>query len=297
MNSRIDLSDTGRAVSTARPLTPGRVQRRRVAGDRRLSYFIYVPRKCTEGAPVLVAVHGISHNAREQARAFAPLAERCGFVLVAPLFRKSAFPRYQQLGIASGSIFPRADLALERMLQEVAELTGARTQRFHLFGFSGGGQFAHRYAMAHPERVLAVALGAPGWYTYPDPAEPYPFGTASRSASGLLTFCRESYLRVPMAVFVGQDDDARDLSLKQSPRLDRRQGTTRLKRGRRWIEAMRTSAAACGLQTRYDFHVLPGCGHSFRECMGAGRMGWSVFDFLLGCRSLLDGVRRSSSEG
>ncbi|MDX1606735.1 MAG: hypothetical protein R3202_11120, partial [Candidatus Competibacterales bacterium] len=110
-------------------LTPGRVQRRRLAGHPWQKYFLYQPSDCTEGAPVLVVVHGISRNARAQAQAFASLAERFGVVVVAPLFPRTRFPRYQQLGISRGAIYPRPDQALGQILQEVGRLTGARTGR------------------------------------------------------------------------------------------------------------------------------------------------------------------------
>lgn len=271
------------AIQTApRPLTPGRVQRRRLGGHAWQKYFIYVPTRCTEGAPVLVAVHGISRNAREQARAFAPLAERYGVVVVAPLFPKSRYPRYQQLGISRGAIFPRPDLALDAILQEVGMLTGARSERVHLFGYSGGGQFAHRYAMAHPQRVHSVALGAPGWFTFPNHHKAYPRGTRKESTAGLVRFSRRRYLQVPMAVFVGDQDNAREPALKQSHRIDRQQGQTRLERGQRWIAAMQLAAQGQGLNTPYEFHQLAGCGHSFAECVDAGRLDWQVFDFLFG---------------
>jgi predicted esterase len=34
-------------------------------------------------------------------------------------------------------------------------------------GFSGGAQFAHRFAYAHPERTQAVAAHSAGWYDPP----------------------------------------------------------------------------------------------------------------------------------
>ena len=50
-------------------------------------------------------------------------------------------------------------------LADWQECTGIDTRRINLFGFSGGAQFAHRYAMAHPGSVNALVLTAPGWFT------------------------------------------------------------------------------------------------------------------------------------
>ena len=287
MNLHIENTSHGKCDDSARrpgPIRPGRVQRRRLAGHAWQKYFIYVPEVCAESAPVLVAVHGISRNAREQARAFAPLAERYGIVVVAPLFPKSRFPSYQQLGIARDSVFPRPDFALDQILREVTDLTGARTERFHLFGYSGGGQFTHRYAMANPERVQAAVMGAPGWYTFPDTTVDYPRGTRPQSAAKLLRFEANRYLRVPMAVLVGAADHQRDSALNQSTGLELQQGVNRLERGRAWVEAMRSEARARNLDTAYEFETLPDCGHSFEECVASGQLAWRAFQFLFGRR-------------
>ena len=263
MNS-IELESEG--GNRPQPVAPaGRLERRRLAGLERQEYYLYRPAGALEGASVLVAVHGISRNAREQAEAFAEYADRCGVVVVAPLFPAELYPRYQQLGLARDSIFPRPDLALARILDEVGELTGARTERVYLFGHSGGGQFVHRYAMAYPQQVIAVAMGAPGWYTFPDRSLSYPLGIRKASTAGLIRMRANRFLRVPMAV---------------SERLDERQGDNRLQRGRRWIKAMREAARARGYSTRYEFHRLERCNHKFQRCVERGDLPRKVFEFL-----------------
>jgi poly(3-hydroxybutyrate) depolymerase len=58
----------------------------------------------------------------------------------------------------------------ERIVAEVLSLTNASPGPLHLSGYSGGGQFVHRFMLVHPGRVARVAVGAAGWYTFPDPA-------------------------------------------------------------------------------------------------------------------------------
>ena len=272
-------------TSTLAAATPSRAaQRCRLRGHPWQEYYLYRPTGSLEGAPVLVAVHGISRNAREQAEAFADYAERYGVVVVAPLFPAERYPRYQQLGLSRHAVFPRPDLALDAILAEVNELTGARVQKFYLFGHSGGGQFAHRYAMAHPERVLAVAMGAPGWFTYPDRAQSFPMGIRKQSTAGLIRLRASRFLQIPMAVFVGSRDRRRDAALRVSGRLDAHQGDNRLERGLRWIETMREAARARGYATRYEFGKLPRCNHSFQRCVERGELNRRVFEFLFGQR-------------
>ena len=258
-------------------------------------YFVYVPEQALEGAPVLVTVHGISRNARAHAKAFSRLADRYGVVVVAPLFNEPRFPGYQRLGISRRQDGPRPDRVLDAILSEVGAATGARTDRFYLSGFSGGGQFAHRYAMAHPERGIAVAIGAPGWYTFPDASTRYPRGTMMPNRDGLPQLNAVDFLRVPMAVFVGEHDDQRDPALRRTRRVDAQQGLTRMKRARRWVDAMRSAAAKHGYGTRYEFHVLSGCGHSFRQCMRRGDLGWRIFEFLFAAPARRTGVSANTA--
>ena len=261
-------------------LPAGQVVQRFLHGDPTQAYFVYVPHKGGQGARLLVTVHGISRNAEENAAGFARRAERYGVVLVAPLFPRERFPDYQRLGRAGRG--DRADKVLDRIVAEVGRLSGARTDKVYLFGYSGGAQFAHRYAFAYPERVASIVIGAAGWYTFPDPARAYPRGIRASRALPDLSLVAQEFLKVPACVLVGERDITRDPQLRQNRRLDRQQGRTRVERGERWVDAMRLAAHAQGLDTRYQFELLPRSNHSFERSMRRGRMAGRVFRFLFG---------------
>jgi pimeloyl-ACP methyl ester carboxylesterase len=164
----------------------------------------------------------------------------------------------------------------------VGRLTGARTDKLYLFGYSGGAQFAHRYTMAYPERVASIVIGAAGWYTFPDPARTYPRGIRPSRALPDLRLDPQKFLKVPACVLVGERDITRDPQLRQNRRLDRQQGSTRVERGERWVAAMRRAAQAQGLGTRYQFELLPRSNHSFERSVRRGKMAGRVFRFLFG---------------
>ena len=213
-------------------------------------------------APVLVCVHGISRNAEEQARTFHGSARRAGWVVVAPLFDEGAFPDYQRLGRRGR----RADLALLAVLAEVEARRGHPAGRVALFGFSGGAQFAHRFALAWPEVVGDLFLAAAGWYTMPDPRRRFPYGLAwSRRLPDLL-FHLGAFLRRRIRVFVGEEDVVCDEAVRRHPRIDPVQGHDRLERARRWCAALAATARAQGLPCDVRFDVLPGVGHDFAAC-------------------------------
>ncbi len=258
----------------------GVVLHRTLADDPRQHYFMYVPRNGGATARIFVTVHGISRNAHEHAERFAPFAERYGVVLIAPYFSHERFPDYQRLGRKGKG--ERADMALDSIVAEVGQLTGAEISKLFLFGYSGGAQFVHRYALAHPERVARVVLGAAGWYTLPDPNVKYPKGIAPTKNLPDVTFDPARFLTIPTCVLVGERDVRQDVALNKSPKIAQQQGATRLERGAHWIGAMTRAAAAHGLDTSYTFHTLPRSRHSFTKSMGRGKMGEMVFNCLFG---------------
>ena len=274
------------SVPSAQPGAPVARQqllRRALRSDTTLQYLLYVPAQGGAGAPVFVTAHGVSRNAVEHATLFMPFAEHAGVVLVAPYFDPDGNEDYQRLGRQGRG--HRADQVLDAIVAEVRQLTGAKPGKIHLFGFSGGAQFAHRYTLAHPDRVARAVITAAGWYTFPDSTTPYPYGTGPTPDLPGIRFVPEAYLRVPMKVLVG-GADVGTKNLRQSPELDRQQGTTRIARARSWANAMRDAARARGLTPLVSFEQVPGVEHSFRQFMEQGDLGDRVFGSLFGVAPL-----------
>ncbi len=240
-------------------------------------YYLYQPPKSDPALPLFVTVHGISINARDQARLFAPWAKKIGATIISPIFDPHFYPDYQRLGRTGHG--KRADIALDAMLTSAAADSGCSNHSLALFGFSGGAQFAHRYTMANPERIAAQVLVAPGWFTFPD-GRRYPYGTRKPKRLPGIEFDSQKYLSVDSLVLVGADDTMRDASLRSSDQLDRRQGFNRVERGQRWIAAMQKACAATNRFSRYKFETLDGCGHDFEQCMRLGSLGQKTMSFL-----------------
>lgn len=242
-------------------------------------YYLHRPAGDLEGAPVLVVVHGISRNAQEHIRAFGSEAARQGIVTVAPRFSRKRFPGYQRLGHCQDGHSPAPDVALHDILDEVHEATGADTSRIYLFGFSGGAQFAHRFALCSPGRVKSLVLASAGWYTFPDTSRRFPRGIGPAPLAE--HFDLAGLLRVPTLVAVGDQDTRRDGAFNASRRLDLQQGTHRVERGRRWVAAMQAAADRLQMGPRFSFATLPGCGHDFGHCAAVGGIVPLTLDFLL----------------
>lgn len=244
----------------------GRILQREL--DDRHKYFLYAPPDLRPDSPLLISIHGISRNAREHVEAFTKFADRYAAALLAPVFTDYRYGDYQRLGRRGrGS---RADLALQRLASHVIFEWGLASSKFYLYGHSGGAQFAHRYAMAHPQDVAGLGLSAAGWYTLPDPDLSYPYGIRATSDSYGLTLDPAEFLRVPGCVFVGEDDINRDGAFNSADKLDSMQGRNRIERAANWVESMNRAAAEFGYGKRYALHILPDADHDFQAMVAAG---------------------------
>jgi poly(3-hydroxybutyrate) depolymerase len=228
--------------------------------------------------PLAVCVHGYTRQPLDQLRAFAPLAVRLGFALALPLFDDRHHRRYQQL------LHPRrgtrSDLALLHTLDAMADRHGVDASRLFLFGYSGGAQFVHRFAMCHPQRTAALAIGAAGWYTWPDTQHEWPLGLADAQARLGAPIDLERFLRLPMALWVGERDTGADEHLRDEPRLASLQGAHRLERARNWTDAVRGAGRVRGISNEVTVTVLPRVGHDFASCDRKGELAAHVMDFF-----------------
>ena len=154
--------------------------------DPRFSYMVHVPGSYYGENPpsyrLMVIIHGTGYQAKqvgiyvEEATKF---ADENNVVLLAPIFPGGLidpddFNAYKMLS-ADGI---RYDQILLSMVDDVAaRYPGVDTEKFFLFGHSGGGQYSLRFLYVHPERLAGVSVGAPGRPTYLNPDEDYYWGT------------------------------------------------------------------------------------------------------------------------
>lgn len=229
-------------------------------GEPLREYFAFVP-PGSEASPPLVLVHGISRNAAEMVMRFRAHAERRKVPLVAPLFRKEAFGMYQQLVDRRSGV--RADEALFDILDDVQARWQVPTDKFHLFGFSGGAQFGHRLAFLHPRRLLSCVVVSAGWYSWPDDQLKWPLGLAQAPTTELDLGALQD---LPIHVLVGDRDTQSDETLRRSKVIDAIQGVGRVERAERFCGALRDH----GVNPNCALTVLPGVGHSFDSASVAG---------------------------
>lgn len=254
----------------------GRIASAVTYGPSRLSYFIYRPKKPRTREQVIFSIHGYTRNALQHIIVLQELAEEKGVTIVVPHFTRQDFRRYQQVCPHGDGASP--DTALMELVSELQAVDNLDLSTIRAVGYSGGGQFLHRLNMLHPDFIDRMVLFAPGWYTMPDRACPYPLGLGASEILADRSLSLEGFRKADVLVLVGDNDVSRNSSLNQDEQIDLAQGRTRVARAQNWTRTMNANLPA---ENQIKLQLLKGLRHGFRrnfETKGYGRL---VFDHLL----------------
>lgn len=180
--------------------------------DPRFHYRVHLPDDYFEEArpsyKLMVIIHGTGCGLEEYFQAAAEFAYRNHVALLAPVFPGGLFVKKDLNSfkmLSSDGI--RYDLLLLSMIEDmVRTYPGIDADGFFLFGHSAGGQFVNRFLLAHPERLRAVSISAPGYPTFIDERVPYPEGTGGFSHYFGKRLELERVKDVPVQMMVGEQD-------------------------------------------------------------------------------------------
>jgi pimeloyl-ACP methyl ester carboxylesterase len=129
-----------------------------------------------------------------------------------------------------------------------------------LFGFSGGGHFAHRFFYLHPKRLSAVSIGSPGAVTLIDDQRDYWVGTRDLQARFGVGIDLPAMRKVAVHLVVGAADiETWEINYQPGNRnyMDgiNDTGRTRIERN----IALRQNFEAHGITVRQD--IVPNVPH------------------------------------
>jgi pimeloyl-ACP methyl ester carboxylesterase len=154
----------------------------------------------------------------------------------------------------------RYDQVLLAMAAEVEQRYAVEFPRFALFGYSGGGHFAHRFLMLHPSRLWACSIGAPGSVTLLDPTQDWWVGTRDMAAQFGSAADVEAMRKVSVQMIVGAADlETWEITHKPGGRHfmpdANHAGATRPER----LDSLRRSFEAEGIPVQFD--LVPNMAH------------------------------------
>lgn len=215
MQKTLSTADVPRQFLQAAFLV-GHVPLKTSESDPRVSYALYIPptyydtESTPKKLPLLVSVHGTGRElAVPQREEMVSFANSTPCAILAPLFPAGLdgpndLDSYKMLRSKSLA----SDLVLLSILDEIAaRWPGIRTDKVFMMGFSGGGQFVQRFLCIHPERLLAVSVGAPGRTTMLDPVQSWPVGVANMEILFGRSIQKQIIQQVPIQLAVGSADD------------------------------------------------------------------------------------------
>lgn len=238
-----------------------------------LGFYGFVP-SSWKGSRWVVSIHGYTRNAAAHITQLAKEAAARQCAVIAPIFPRAEYRSFQTLAPSTSGSLPED--AFERCLEKASAVLGT-TEQPPVLGYSGGGQFLHRYIMMRGPVFPRSVLFAPGWYTWPDQSLPYPYGIGPSKALQARHLSIGNTQDAQITVFVGSNDVRRDGSLNTKKSLDRQQGKTRLERAERWVEAMNEALGCRSIKLRQ----LSGIGHDFTRNVKQRGLASILFDELL----------------
>lgn len=231
--------------------------------------------------PVLMSLHGALRNGEFNVSQWVNLAERDGFIVIAPEFPRDYWSvnAYQFGNVFTDSTFtelnPREKWAyniVEAVFDYFLETTGNRSQTYFINGHSAGGQFVHRMILAMPDNRIefAVAANPSSWtHAFVDGVKDqhgnvfsWPF-----SVKGTPFGCEENikrYLAFPLIIHLGTNDTsttAHDLDKSIGAQAT---GSNRYCRGISFFNSMQQLATQMNTPFNWRRVDVEGIAHSGR---------------------------------
>jgi len=276
------ISESGAAPVahfTGRPVKAACVSSVRTEMAPHVPYFFSRPAPDIPHRGTIVSIHGITRNSAAHAFHMARAAGPLGYCVIAPHFSKTEYSGYQlALANAAGR---DASQALQLVLSDASLRFDIPTQSPILCGYSGGGQFAHRFVLTQDVEVRQLVLVAPGWFTFPDEAVPFPYGLGANDDGLPGGLDLDRLLNTPICVVVGQSDVHRTNSLNTEPRIDSQQGRNRLQRAKKWVAAINIAASIRALEPVATLVPVVKAAHNFDVNFQRHRFANRIMDLIV----------------
>jgi len=241
--------------------------------DRPITVFYHIPDSAHQSSPIAMVVHGSARDGEYIRNALKPESDRRNAIILMPNFGSAEYSNnYFLLGnlfddgenpsVASQNDSTEWTYAIiEQLFIHFRAEVASKDARYDLVGFSGGGQFAHRFALfAHRPQCDRIVACSSGWYTLPDAASPYPYGlgTTQRASDADV----RKALATPLHLAVGSaDTDPNSSGLRHTAEADA-QGLNRVQRANYAFQRAMDQSTAINAPLAWSLHLESGVAHS-----------------------------------
>lgn len=269
-------------VASAGPIPVGFSKMLVGEGTNALTVFTYKPKNYA-GGPMLLVFHGMTRTAAHYSHSAAPLADKHGLLVIAPLFDTSHFPgRVYNLGgvKVDGKLLPRAEWVYQRVpeiIEAVRDREGKTDLPYYMIGHSAGAQFVMRYAAIMPAGALRMVAANPGSDLFPRRDWDFGYGFGDLPPDLSDDAALQKYLAAPFTLYLGTADID-----PNHPELDRstageREGRFRLERGRNCFAYAQKIAGEHGWKFNWRKVEVPGIAHEGDEMLKAKQAEDALF--------------------
>lgn len=231
--------------------------------DQRFGFAFSSASADQAGLPLVIVAHGSDRDVTGMVTAMREGLGDRGASILAPLFPSTIGGEDHSDGykfLISGGI---DYTALTKAMINNAPAPGGRFGSVYLYGFSGGAQFAERYALFHSAMLSGLVLASPGSVTLLDETVEWWPGLAGACAAIGISPDLASLRGIPAAIVIGSEDRVVGLVARPpgSPHGSIHEGlagNSRLERARSLYASFRNS----GIET--SLHEVEGAAHNLQ---------------------------------
>ncbi len=236
--------------------------------------YYHIPISVTNDSPIVFVFHGAGRNAKDYRDAMITKANQFSFIVIAPEFSIANFPGGDGYNLGNvfvdgdnpsiGTLNPEGEWAfsaIEPLFDLIKQSLNNSSSKYHVFGHSAGGQFAHRFMMFKPNaRFNKVVSSGSGWYTVPDLDINFPYGFNNSPLEGISL---EYLFEKKLIIQIGEiDNDPNSTGLRHNQFADA-QGLDRLERANYFFDKALQLSQENNLEFNWDLHINEEGTHNY----------------------------------
>lgn len=237
--------------------------------NRPVDVHYYIPPSGNpQKMPVVFVFEGGDRGYDYLLKAWKQEAEKFQFMLFIPHFDLQDYPLsdYQEVGIMDKNhtkVRPKEEqtpLLIDKIFEYIRLHSGNQRKGYMLYGHSAGGQFVQRFMLFHNSPYVEKAvIGSPGWYTFPDARQDFPYGI--RNISSVTPEEVKRYLAKPIVLQLATGDTIRESFLRKTLEAEL-QGKNRYERGKSFYQYLHTIAVKHNWPCNWQKTEVQGIGHN-----------------------------------